>query len=31
VQVHLRKVYRKLGVNSRSAAVAKALRNKLVD
>lgn len=31
VQAHLKKVYRKLGVNSRSAAVAKALRNRLVD
>lgn len=31
VQAHLKKIYRKLGVNSRSAAVAKALRNRLVD
>lgn len=31
VQVHLKKIYRKLGVRSRSAAVAKALRSHLVD
>jgi DNA-binding NarL/FixJ family response regulator len=31
VQVHLRNIYRKLGVKSRTAAVAKALRNRLVD